>query len=211
MQINAHSPASYSTHSRLEKGRQHRNVNEQVRAEFQAIVSQREQSKALNAKQFMATLTLNQLETLRVYHGQASPIHVTQLTEEGAWNLVVHDDQFKDLDGDGNYSVGRGELFLFPPPEAPSEVHEAYAQLSEDEQLAVYHAAAAKQHVHQLAQQDSRIAIQGKSLLDLPDFSYGKLVDDLLDFLELQGRYESSEEHIRSSEAVRAFKEALEK
>jgi hypothetical protein len=179
---------TFSQLNPLEQGRLNRGVSDQVRQKFEQITVERSQTKGVTDKQFLNSLNKDQLETLRTFHGLAFDIQTSQLSDEGAHNLVSETNDLRDLNGDGNISIGQANMFIFPPPGAPSEVYEAFSKLSSEDQQSVYQAAASKQGMHELAQQNSRVSVipgrpNTNNIFSGSNSSYDRITDDLLTFL----------------------------
>lgn len=91
---------------------------------------QAEQAKGMTAKQYLATLTLNELSTLQKESHLGDPINIAKISEEGARNLLAEGDQSKyvDLNNDAVTEIGAAKNFVFPPPNAPQSVKDAWAK-----------------------------------------------------------------------------------
>lgn len=173
---------------------------------FQAILEARQQASNLTDKQFLNTLTTQQMMDLMAYHGLAFPIQVHTLSEEGAANLLAAPEFQRDLNGDGLVEVGAGKRFVFPAPDAPREVWEAWAELTPEEQFAISTKALAKWFI-QMAGDEASYA----SIYDGPNTDYVKLVDELLLFIRQQRKYWTFEEYQEQWEALNKFKQALQR
>lgn len=93
-----------------------------------AALFQAEQTKPMTAKQYLTTLTPDELTVLQKASHLADPINISKLSEEGAWNLLAKGDKtkFVDLNNDGITEIGAGKNFIFPPPNAPQAVKDAW-------------------------------------------------------------------------------------
>ncbi|SEB52322.1 hypothetical protein [Paenibacillus sp. GP183] len=90
---------TFSQLNPLEQGRLNRGVSDQVRQKFEQITVERSQTKGVTDKQFLNSLNKDQLETLRTFHGLAFDIQTSQLSDEGAHNLVSETNDLRDLNG----------------------------------------------------------------------------------------------------------------
>lgn len=89
------------------------------------------ESKIMTAKDYLATLSSQDLKVIQKEHCLAQEINVNSLSEEGAENLLVANGDYRklvDLNNDGITEIGAGKNFIFPPPNAPDEVKDAWDQ-----------------------------------------------------------------------------------
>ena len=95
---------------------------------FEAIYNKAkdEDIKLSNAKDFLNNLSQNELTTLQKYSGLADSIDVNSLSAEGAYNLLMHDNQQYDFNSDGVAEVGIAKKGLPVPINMPSDVRDAY-------------------------------------------------------------------------------------
>lgn len=87
---------------------------------------QEQDVKLSNAKSFLESLSQSELRTLQKYSGLADSINIDSLSAEGAYNLLMHDNEQYDFDGNGTAEVGIGKHFLPIPKNMPADVQEAY-------------------------------------------------------------------------------------
>lgn len=98
-----------------------------LREEFLAIQSKAEAANASkNPVAFIKSLSTAELGTLQTIHRLADPIDPSNLSVEGAYNLLQTPDYARDLDGDGRYLVGAASTFIFPGADAPALVKSAW-------------------------------------------------------------------------------------
>lgn len=92
-----------------------------------------------NAQEFLTTLSQSELKTLQKYTGLADDINISSLSAEGAYNLLLHDKEQYDFNGDGVAEVGIGKHFLPVPANMPADVRDAFISamntLSDKEKL----------------------------------------------------------------------------
>ncbi|KFL33890.1 MULTISPECIES: hypothetical protein [unclassified Sulfurospirillum] len=76
--------------------------------DFEAIYHEAVQSdvKLSTAKAFLSHLSEDELSTLQHYTGLANEINVSSLSDEGAYNLLMHDAEKYDFNGDGMVQDG---------------------------------------------------------------------------------------------------------
>lgn len=79
-----------------------------------------------NAQEFLQNLSNSELTTLQKYSGLADPINANTLSAEGAYNLLMHDKEQYDFNGDGVAEVGKAKNLLPVPINMPSDVRDAY-------------------------------------------------------------------------------------
>lgn len=79
-----------------------------------------------DAKAFLENLSSSEINTLQKYSGLADAVNVGALSSEGAYNLLLHDNEQYDFNNDGVAEVGIGKHLLPVPTNMPSDVREAY-------------------------------------------------------------------------------------
>lgn len=95
-------------------------VDEQ--AEFAAVLNKAYASDAMaDPQKFLLSLSMQEMEALRINHGLADTIHVGGLSSEGASNLLLPRGYSLDLNNDGLEEVGAARTMSFPPRDAPAE------------------------------------------------------------------------------------------
>lgn len=82
--------------------------------------------KLSNAKEFLHSLSTAELTTLQKYSGLADKIDINSLSNEGAYNLLMHDNQQFDFNNDGTAEVGAAKRMLAVPLNMPQDVKDAY-------------------------------------------------------------------------------------
>ncbi len=95
---------------------------------FEAIFNKAQDAdiKLSNAKDFLHSLSPAELTTLQKYSGLADKINIDSLSNEGAYNLVMHDNQQFDFNNDGVAEVGAAKRMLAVPINMPQDVQDAY-------------------------------------------------------------------------------------
>lgn len=96
--------------------------------DFEAIYQEAQQKdvKLSNAKEFLNTLSKDQLSTLQHYTGLADSINVDQLSNEGAYNLLMHDYEKYDFNGDGMVQNGIGNMGSVIPTNMSNSMKQSY-------------------------------------------------------------------------------------
>lgn len=96
--------------------------------QFEAIYdkAKNEDIKLSNAKDFLNNLSQSELTTLQKYSGLADSIDINSLSSEGAYNLLMHDNEQYDFNSDGVAEVGIAKKGLPVPINMPSDVRDAY-------------------------------------------------------------------------------------
>jgi hypothetical protein len=119
------------------------NTKKQDIGNFSDILKDRLNSQ-LKGKDYLETLSDDDLSILQKEHHLANKINVDSLSEEGAENLLVADGDtrnYVDLNNDGLTEIGEAKMIVFPPPNAPDSVKDAWdktsANLSADEKMNV--------------------------------------------------------------------------
>jgi len=96
--------------------------------DFEAIYTKaKEQEIGLtNAKEFLQDLSRDEIRTLQKYTGLADSVNVDSLSSEGAYNLLLHDYEKYDFNGDGVAEVGAAKSRPLVPTNMPADVRDAY-------------------------------------------------------------------------------------
>ena len=88
---------------------------------------------------YIKSLPAEDIEILRRVHSIAETRGVTQTTREGATNLLLPPQNHVDTNNDAIVDVGAARTFVFPPPNAPQAVKDAWEEttrgMSERERL----------------------------------------------------------------------------
>ncbi|MBL8892843.1 MAG: hypothetical protein JNL67_22895 [Planctomycetaceae bacterium] len=84
-----------------------------------------------NPKDFLASLSPEELQVVQTQKQLADPIVPKSLTEEGARNLLLPYGMAVDLNGDLVYEQGAARTLAFPPADAPDEFKTAWFQATE--------------------------------------------------------------------------------
>lgn len=114
------------THSELSAMR---GVSAESQATYAAVLNKAYSSGGIgNARQFLGTLSAQELEAVRQNHCLAAPIDTATLSEEGAENLLLPEGYSVDLNHDGIDEVGAARTAHFPPADSPAEFREAWFQ-----------------------------------------------------------------------------------
>jgi len=106
-----------------------RGVSAESQAAYAAVLDKAYRSGGFaNARQFLGSLSPEELDTVRLNHCLATPINTATLSEEGAENLLLPEGYSVDLNRDGIDEVGAARTAHFPPSTAPAEFREAWFQ-----------------------------------------------------------------------------------
>lgn len=106
-----------------------RGVSTESQQSYAAILDKAYSSGGVdNARQFLASLSPEELDTVRRNHCLADRIDTASLSEEGARNLLLPEGYRVDLNRDGIDEVGAARTMSFPPSGAPAEFREAWFQ-----------------------------------------------------------------------------------
>ena len=96
-------------------------VREPHKEAFEKIYEEAKDEKVniSNAKQFLNSLSKEELETLQHYSGLADEIKVGKLNDEGAYNLLLHHYEKYDFDNDGFVMDGVARTTTLIPTNMP--------------------------------------------------------------------------------------------
>lgn len=101
---------------------------------FIDIIERKEQS-GKGGKEFVLTLDDYELSVVQKSKLIADRINPSKLSAEGAENLFVvqgDDRKYVDLDNDGITEIGEGKVIIFPPPNSPDSVKDAWDETSKN-------------------------------------------------------------------------------
>jgi hypothetical protein len=101
---------------------------------FDEILKKKDESN-MDTKEFLNKLTTSELYEIQKSNHLANRINVQALSEEGAENLFLSPvDQYKtvDLNNDGIVEVGAAKMMIFPPPNSPESVKQAWKETSKN-------------------------------------------------------------------------------
>jgi hypothetical protein len=106
-----------------------RNISDEDMAAFKGIIE--EAKNAEDAKAFLKTLSTEERDLVKRANSYGMALdngHIDQMSEEGARNMLVEPDYraYVDFNNDGIVDHGLGKTFVFPPPNAPDEVKDAW-------------------------------------------------------------------------------------
>jgi hypothetical protein len=102
-------------------------VREPYKDDFEKIYNKakEENINTSNAKQFLHTLSKEELNTLQHYTLLVDKINISELDDEGAYNLLLHHYEKFDFNNDGFVSDGIGLTTSILPFDMPSNEKEA--------------------------------------------------------------------------------------
>lgn len=97
-------------------------VSGESQATYATVLNKAYASNAMaDPQKFLQSLSMQEIEAVRLNHGLAEPIHAEQLSKEGASNLLLPQGYSVDLNNDGLEEVGAARTMSFPPRNAPAE------------------------------------------------------------------------------------------
>ncbi len=110
--------------SRAEGIMKSRNISIKEQVEFSDILNNfNKENNPSNAKQFLNSLSEDQLELVEKVSGFNDSIDISKISNEGAYNMLLCPGQsYCDLNGDGVEDVGDSNFVTFPPGNAPEAV-----------------------------------------------------------------------------------------
>ena len=107
--------------------REHKRVNKDA---FNAIYDKAKESdvKVNSAKEFLATLSRGEMLTLSKYDSLADSININTLTNEGAYNLLMHEYEKYDFNGDGAIMDGAAKTLSLVPQNMDDEAKKSWVK-----------------------------------------------------------------------------------
>ncbi len=110
-----------------------RGVTDQERQRFAEIVQHAASTGGFeNPVDYIQSLSPDDIEVLRRVHSLAEPRGVRNTDVEGAVNLLLPPQNHTDLNNDGLVETGAAVGFVFPPPNAPQSVKDAWEETTKD-------------------------------------------------------------------------------
>ena len=105
-------------------------MQEPYEKDFETIYNEAQEKdiNLSNAKEFLNTLSSDELSTLQHYTGLADEINVDSLSSEGAYNLLMHDYEKYDFNNDGMVQNGIGNLAPILPNSMDDHMKESYVE-----------------------------------------------------------------------------------
>lgn len=86
-----------------------------------------------NHREVLENMSLSQLQIIQRAQGLTHTIRVSELNDEALVNLLVSDkSNYVDLNNDGIVEIGNSKMFMFPPPNAPNSVKNAWASIEKN-------------------------------------------------------------------------------
>lgn len=97
---------------------------------FEAIYAEAKEAEVelKDAKAFLAELSRDELRTLQKFEGLADAIDVDSLSAEGAYNLLLHDYEKYDFDGDGSVMRGAARTLATIPQNMDDETKKVWVK-----------------------------------------------------------------------------------
>lgn len=123
---------SYQKHVQIMKNLElhsdYEKVREPYKDDFETIYEEAKESdiKLSNAKEFLNDLDSKELSTLQNYARLVDEISVDELSDEGAYNLLMHFYEKYDFDNDGITEVGKGKNISMIPQNMEDDLKEAF-------------------------------------------------------------------------------------
>ncbi len=123
MQLQSNYDQHVELSKKLKMHEDYTNVRAPYKEDFEAIYDKAKDSDVSmsNAKDFLNSLTKDELRTLQNYTRLADEIDVGKLNEEGAYNLLLHHYEKFDFNNDGIVSDGLAQTQTMLPANMPYE------------------------------------------------------------------------------------------
>lgn len=105
-----------------------RDVQAPYAEKFEAIYNEAKEKEVgiSDAKEFLESLSSSEMRTLQKYSGLADSINIDAISAEGAYNLLLPDNEQYDFNSDGVAEVGEAKNLLRVPANMPADVRDAY-------------------------------------------------------------------------------------
>jgi len=97
---------------------------------FEAIYEKAKENdvKVSTAKKFVSNLSQDELKTVKIYASLANDIHVNALSDEGAYNLLVHMYEKYDFNNDGFVADGEARGLTLLPKQMDDEAKRTWVK-----------------------------------------------------------------------------------
>ena len=106
-------------------------VSSESQAQYATVLNKAYASNAMDDPQkFLLSLSIQEMEAIRINHGLADTINAGQLSKEGASNLLLPEGYSVDLNNDGLEEVGAGRIMHFPPRNAPADFVDKWREVT---------------------------------------------------------------------------------
>ena len=107
--------------------REHKRINKDA---FDTIYDKAKEFdlKVNTAKEFLTTLSRVEMSTLRKYDSLADDISIDTLTDEGAYNLLMHQYEKYDFDGDGAIMDGAAKTLSLVPQNMDDDAKKSWVK-----------------------------------------------------------------------------------
>ena len=105
-------------------------AREPYKDDFEKIYSKAKEDNIVmsTAKEFLNSLSQDELSTLQHYSGLADDINVKGLNDEGSYNLLLHHYEKYDFNGDGFVSDGIAKTSGMIPQNMPNDMKKAMVE-----------------------------------------------------------------------------------
>lgn len=108
----------------------YKGVNPEEFEAFKEVINKKT-DESQSSKSFLKSLSSEELYKIQKAQGLVKKIKVEDLSEEGAYNLLVSDaTHLVDFNNDGIVESGEGKMFMFPPPNAPDAVRDGWNEIT---------------------------------------------------------------------------------
>ena len=103
-------------------------VREPYKDDFEKIYEEAKSSdiKLSNSKEFLNDLSSEELSTLQNYARLVDEISVDELSDEGAYNLLMHFYEKYDFNNDGITEIGKAKALSMIPQNMEDDLKEAF-------------------------------------------------------------------------------------
>lgn len=190
---------------------------------FAQIVQRATKQNAYTSpKSFLRELSPRELAVLQNMHGLTDTIDVEDLSEEGAYNLIMIPGKGDDINNDGLVEYGKAVTWSFPEPNASESVKQAWAKATEGMSPEEIMLAMAPfmvyvvEHNIEYNEQGQAVGIYeaGDDRYTNPfadeNFSYMDMMDFLMDKLEKFRAQTDPAQYAAQKDFLTKFKDALE-
>ncbi len=126
MQINSAYEEHVSIMKELKQSASFDEVREPFKEDFEKIYEEAKESGigVNNAKEFLQSLSKEELSTLQNYTLLVDDIKIDKISDEGAYNLLLHHYEKYDFNDDGFVENGKGKSLSMIPQDLPNDEKE---------------------------------------------------------------------------------------
>lgn len=124
-------PQKYQEHTAIISAAKEHTTPKEGENEFFKILEKTKNLSFGDGKEFLSTLSNEELKSIENYKNLKNPINIDLLSEEGATNLLVKSNEILDYDGDYSIDVGEKKVVTYLHQDMPNDLKRAILDAKE--------------------------------------------------------------------------------